>query len=160
MIEILLGIFRTGAYKEMNLSNNWHNYPFIELIGHTNQFGSVIDVVEAAIQKADRVHFILDGIHLPLTTVHSVSCQELSLIINNKKYLNKTKFYFQKQEVDKEEMMNLIISSMTSVPLTFSSLNSSKCPNITSLTGVENSTDQKIQKINVERRDKLPTPIL
>lgn len=124
-MDILLGIFKSPTFKQMSKDNPWHVFPFLDIT--TESFmnnNTLIDIAEGAIKVADNVHFVLDGINLPIDVIHSVSCQELSLIINNKDYLSKTTFYYGGLIVNKTKVLELIQQSVTDegVPLKFSSL--------------------------------------
>lgn len=116
-MKLLLGIFNTKAYQNARNDNpDWDNYfKLISLWKH----GTVIDHVEEMLEAAEQVHFMLDGVRLPIDTIHSVTCEELSLVINNPKYLEKTTFYIFNLSLNTNEVVQLIIKSAKDLETTF-----------------------------------------
>lgn len=123
-MDIILGVHKNPYWRNMLLSNNWECYPFNALDVNIKLHSDVIEVVETAIKRCDHIHFILDGVRLPIDPVDSVTCKELALIIRHYEYFDKTTFYFRKHIVDKKKVAKYIHLSIDGEgnPLKFSSL--------------------------------------
>lgn len=121
-MELLLGIFNTKAYQDAKDSNPIWDHYFKLIPDHAP--GAIIDQVDEMLEVADKVHFMLDGVRLPIDTIHSITCEELSLVINNPKYLQKTTFYIFNLPLDTDGVVHLIIESTKDpeTPLYFLSL--------------------------------------
>lgn len=109
-MEIVLGIYDTTAWEELVSKRNfhWEFYPF--KIKHDNKL-FVIDVVHAAIIKADVINFILDGISLPLDVIKSCSCHELSIILNSQQFVDKTTFWIDSKKISTNYLLEKIKES-------------------------------------------------
>lgn len=88
---ILLGLYDTIFFKNMVQKKTCLIYDdFLKL---KPKLYEPIDVIKFGIDVSDEIYFILDGIYTPLNTEKSITCQELTIIFNKEKYLNKTTFF-------------------------------------------------------------------
>ena len=109
-MEIVLGIYDTTAWEELVSKRNfhWEFYPF-KIKHHDKLF--IIEVVHAAIIKADVINFILDGISLPLDVIKSCSCHELSIILNCQEFVDKTIFWLNSKKISTNDLLEKIKQS-------------------------------------------------
>jgi len=109
-MNILLGIYRTLTFSERLKNSSLQTYPFSELLtdwDHCIHLG-IVDLVAMACSHCDIIYFVLDEIRLPLTPNpdESYTCNELLLILRNKRFLNKTIFILDNKELTNEEFNN------------------------------------------------------
>lgn len=110
-MQIMFGLYKTKAFELLFEKYQWEVYPFYKLIGYTNQ-ENVIYGAQLACLKADKIHFLLDDIFLPLDPIHSITCDELMMIINSSDLLKKTQFWIDEKKIDRELVMQFIKENM------------------------------------------------
>lgn len=109
-MNILLGIYRTPTFTELLKNSSYHTYPFSESLtdwDYCINLG-IIDLVAMACSHCDKIYFSLDELILPLSQNpgESYTCNELSLILRNKRFLDKTTFFLDNKELTQEEFNN------------------------------------------------------
>lgn len=96
MKEIVLGPFiHQGFLTERGVDS----YPFMRTLENF-PYASVLELVERAVNTANIIHFVLNGINPPFI---SMSGRELELIMSKEEYLNKTIFYKNEKVITYEE---------------------------------------------------------
>lgn len=107
-MNILLGIYRTPTFREQLKDSSLQTYPFSELLTDWDHYmpkNGIIDLVAMACSHCDIIYFVLDEIRLPLSDI-PYTCNELKMILRNKRFLNKTIFILDNKELTNEEFDN------------------------------------------------------
>ena len=102
-MNILLGIYGSPTFSNLSRDTRNETYPFFDLLEDWDNGPTIIDIVALACSKCDIIYFSLDNIQLPLDTYKSYTCSELSLILSNKHFMDKTIFYLDNKELSKSE---------------------------------------------------------
>lgn len=104
-MKILLGIFNTAFFKKFKENTDALSFGQfatiidIDIYGDGDYRDNVVKLVTVACIKAEKIHFILDDINVPLST-DSITCRELLIILNSSTLLKKTVFYKDGAEID------------------------------------------------------------
>ena len=110
-MDILLGIFCNPTFKRYYENNEEVCiFPFVKLC-RENSNSSVLDVVMNASELANKIHFVLDGIKLPLNCNLSITCLELISILSEDLYLTKIQFWSYGKKVSTSLVVKLVQQS-------------------------------------------------
>ena len=107
-MEILLGIFHTNTFQDVYFKNNQMiAFPFEEAYIQNRSLSVLERVVEVS-ELAAKIHFVLDGIKLPLDCDQSVTCLELITILSDSYLLSKTQFWVYGEQIDTSFVIKVI----------------------------------------------------
>lgn len=101
-MEIKLGIFTylwCASYRKIEHARE---YPFNDL---SLQSVSIVEHVTICAQRAEHIHFVLDGIYLPLGS--NITSKELQAIMNDEELVKKTTFYDNGKKIDTQKVVKI-----------------------------------------------------
>lgn len=108
-MKMMLGIFRKTERLRVKYSASV--YPFTDngLIDDNTYWGNgLMQIVEIALSRCTKCYFVLDDIHLPLREDASITCRELSFILNHPYLLEKVVFIKYNKELTEVEALTYL----------------------------------------------------
>jgi hypothetical protein len=105
--RIILGVFGQSFNNTRAKTDSLGYAQFSVIIEREhNEFylnSSSMEMIEYVVNDSEEIIFALDHIRIPLS-IESFTCRELKLILRNEEYLNKTRFFINLEEVDKNKV--------------------------------------------------------
>jgi hypothetical protein len=105
--RIILGVYSQSFHKTLEKTNSLGYAEFSDIVEIEDlefyNTSTIMQMVEYVVKRSEEVIFALDHIRVPLSN-GNYPCMELTLILQNEEYFNKTKFLLNLEEVDKHEV--------------------------------------------------------